>query len=85
MLKTPEIVLQLTDWTPIWEENADPVPFHGRRYQDYSIQLVNRSHPHLNATEAEALAKQQYLLRVTNMSDASFCLNLPLIMGLLMR
>ena len=54
------VQLDFEDWTPIWEENSDPVPFHGRRYQEYSIQLVNQSHPHLNASAAQMLAKQEY-------------------------
>lgn len=54
------VQLDFEDWTPIWEENVGPGPFHGRRYQEYSMQLVNHSHPHLNASETEALAKHQY-------------------------
>jgi hypothetical protein len=54
------VQLDFEDWTPIWEENVGTGPYHGRRYQEYSIELVGRSHPHLNTSAAEALAKEQY-------------------------
>ena len=36
------------DWTPVWEENANPSGWHGKRYQDYSIELVQAAQPSLS-------------------------------------
>ena len=48
------------DWTPIWEENTNPSGWHDKRYQDFSIELVQAAHPSLSLAEATAKAKEEF-------------------------
>eukprot|EP01052_Picozoa_sp_SAG31_P046334 SAG31_NODE_8818_length_1382_cov_1.386594_1_plen_369_part_00 len=32
-------------WTPVWENNAHPTNYHGKRYSDLSVKLVKEAHP----------------------------------------
>ena len=48
------------DWTPVWEENTNPSGWHGKRYQDFSIELVQAAQPSLSLAEATAKAKEEF-------------------------
>lgn len=52
--------IDFEDWTPVWEENTDPSAWHGKRYQDYSVELVRAADPSLSVADATAQAKRAY-------------------------
>eukprot|EP00040_Diaphanoeca_grandis_P013058 m.66052 g.66052 ORF g.66052 m.66052 type:complete len:440 (+) comp23635_c0_seq3:116-1435(+) len=47
-------------WVPIWEDNTASVNWHSSRYTRYSMELVKQQHQDWNATQIEALAKQEF-------------------------
>lgn len=54
--------LDFEAWTPVWAQNGGgSVNWHGRVYQEYSINLTRQQHPHItNATEIEAIAAAEF-------------------------
>jgi hyaluronoglucosaminidase len=53
-------------WTPVWENNAHPTNYHGKRYSDLSVQLVKDAHPDWPAAKVNAEAKATFQQAAVN-------------------
>lgn len=53
-------VLDFEAWTTVWELNNHPDNWHGARYQNESLRIVQQTHPEYNQTQLEAAAKQEF-------------------------
>lgn len=53
-------VLDFEAWTTVWELNTDSGNWHGRRYQNYSIYLVQKEHPEWPKEQVVAEAKKEF-------------------------
>ena len=59
-------VFDWEQWTPVWENNAHPTNWHGKRYSDLSVKLVKQAHPDWPAAKITAAAKATFETAAVN-------------------
>ena len=54
--------MQFESWVPIWADDETPasIDWHSARFQNYSMELVQKTHPTWTAAQVQKQAKTEF-------------------------